>query len=78
MTPVRSSRDTLSAVLPGGNPHRPWRLPLGEDRTASPHGWLLHLGKPLQPYGHPTAGASLSLWEKTALPPQCPILNLTI
>ncbi|MEI1376112.1 hypothetical protein PQG02_07640 [Nostoc sp. UHCC 0926] len=40
-TPVRSSRQTLSAVPPGGNPHRPWRLPLGEDRTASPHGWLL-------------------------------------
>ncbi|MEH2468178.1 hypothetical protein [Nostoc sp.] len=34
LTPVRSSRDTLSAVPPGGNP--------------------------LQPYGHPTAGASLS------------------
>ncbi|MEI1377439.1 hypothetical protein PQG02_13625 [Nostoc sp. UHCC 0926] len=46
LTPVRSSRDTLSAVPPGGNPHRPWRLPLGEDRTASPHAWLFYLGKP--------------------------------
>ncbi|MEI1374402.1 hypothetical protein PQG02_23895 [Nostoc sp. UHCC 0926] len=44
MTPVASSRETLdarllatatlTAVPPGGNPHRPWRLPLGEDRTA--------------------------------------------
>ncbi|MEH2466182.1 hypothetical protein [Nostoc sp.] len=25
-------------------------------------------GEPLQPFGHPTAGASLSLWEKTGLP----------
>ncbi len=25
-----------SAVAHGGNPHRPWRLPLGEDRAASP------------------------------------------
>ena len=43
-TPVRSSRETLSAVPSGGNPqtlagslplrYRPWRLPLGEDRTA--------------------------------------------
>ncbi len=40
MTPVASSRETLSAVPPGGNPHRPWRLPLGEDRTASPRRWL--------------------------------------
>ncbi|WP_298919262.1 hypothetical protein [uncultured Nostoc sp.] len=34
LTPVRSSRQSLSAVPPGGNP--------------------------LQPYGHPTAGANLS------------------
>ncbi|MEH1830834.1 MAG: hypothetical protein V7L29_01810 [Nostoc sp.] len=27
-----------------------------------------HERNPLQPYGHPTAGASLSLWEKTGLP----------
>ncbi|MEH2465970.1 hypothetical protein [Nostoc sp.] len=27
---------SLTAVSHGGNPHRPWRLPLGEDRTASP------------------------------------------
>ncbi|MEH2391661.1 MAG: hypothetical protein V7K21_08255 [Nostoc sp.] len=46
LTPVRSSWETLSAVPPGGNPHRPWRLPLGEDRTASPHRWFLYLGKP--------------------------------
>ncbi|WP_176727078.1 hypothetical protein [Nostoc sp. KVJ20] len=26
----------LTAVAHGGNPHRPWRLPLGEDRAASP------------------------------------------
>ena len=26
----------LGAVAHGGNPHRPWRLPLGEDRAASP------------------------------------------
>jgi len=26
-----------AAVAPGGNPHRPWRLPLGEDRAALPH-----------------------------------------
>ncbi|WP_267871699.1 hypothetical protein [Nostoc sp. CHAB 5715] len=23
-------------VAHGGNPHRPWRLPLGEDRAGSP------------------------------------------
>ncbi|WDD32224.1 hypothetical protein PQG02_26735 [Nostoc sp. UHCC 0926] len=28
-------------------------------------------GDPLQPFGHPTAGASLSLWEKTALAYRC-------
>ena len=28
---------------------------------------VAHGGNPLQPFGHPTAGASLSLWEKTAL-----------
>ncbi|MEH2451312.1 hypothetical protein [Nostoc sp.] len=43
---------TLTAVPPGGNPqtlagslplrYRPWRLPLGEDRTASPQCWLLY------------------------------------
>ncbi|MEH2246953.1 hypothetical protein [Nostoc sp.] len=31
MTPVASSRETLSAVPPGGNP---------QDRTASPQRWL--------------------------------------
>ncbi|MEH2256190.1 hypothetical protein [Nostoc sp.] len=31
MTPVASSRETLSAVPPGGNP---------QDRTASPRRWL--------------------------------------
>ncbi|MBN4006326.1 hypothetical protein [Nostoc sp. LPT] len=50
MTPVASSRETLSAVPHGGNPqtlddsltlrYRPWRLPLGENRTASPRRWL--------------------------------------
>ncbi|OKH36932.1 hypothetical protein FACHB389_10470 [Nostoc calcicola FACHB-389] len=25
-----------AAVAHGGNPHRPWRLPLGEDRAALP------------------------------------------
>ncbi|MEH2397078.1 hypothetical protein [Nostoc sp.] len=44
LTPVRSSRDTLSAVPPGGNP---------QDRTASPHGWLLYLGKPHRPWRLP-------------------------
>ncbi|MEH1832387.1 MAG: hypothetical protein V7L29_09995 [Nostoc sp.] len=34
MTPVALSRETMKAVPPGGNPHRLWRLPLGEDRTA--------------------------------------------
>ncbi|MEH2462574.1 hypothetical protein [Nostoc sp.] len=28
---------------------------------------VAHGGNLLQPFGHPTAGASLSLWEKTAL-----------
>ncbi|MEH1834084.1 MAG: hypothetical protein V7L29_18935 [Nostoc sp.] len=28
---------------------------------------VVHGVNSLQPYGHPTAGASLSLWEKTTL-----------
>ncbi|MEH1833659.1 MAG: amylo-alpha-1,6-glucosidase [Nostoc sp.] len=40
MTPLASSLLTLSAVTHGENPHRLWRLPLGEDRTASPTQWL--------------------------------------
>ncbi|MEH1827562.1 MAG: hypothetical protein V7L22_19870 [Nostoc sp.] len=28
---------------------------------------VTHGGNSLQPFGHPTAGASLSLWEKTVL-----------
>ncbi|MEH2270958.1 MAG: transposase, partial [Nostoc sp.] len=31
----------LTAVPHGGNPHRLWRLPLGEDRTASPDGFKI-------------------------------------
>ncbi|MEH1892900.1 MAG: hypothetical protein V7K92_26800 [Nostoc sp.] len=63
MTPVVSSRETLdarllatatlTAVPPGGNPHRPWRLPLGEDRTASPQRWLLYAGEPVHRSGSP-------------------------
>jgi hypothetical protein len=36
--PVRSSRETRPRgwLLYLGKPHRPWRLPLGEDRSGSP------------------------------------------
>ncbi|MEH1828031.1 MAG: hypothetical protein V7L22_22310 [Nostoc sp.] len=33
----------LTAVAHGGNPHRPWRLPLGEDRAASPKSKIRNL-----------------------------------
>ncbi|MEH2462992.1 hypothetical protein [Nostoc sp.] len=54
MTPIRSSRQTLSAVPLGGNPLQPYGHPtagaslsrMGEDRTASLQGWLLYLGRP--------------------------------
>ncbi|MEI1377449.1 hypothetical protein PQG02_26315 [Nostoc sp. UHCC 0926] len=38
----------------------------GSDEGASPPTALLKTGDALA-FGHPTAGASLSLWEKTAL-----------
>ncbi|MEH2393599.1 MAG: hypothetical protein V7K21_18710 [Nostoc sp.] len=69
MTPVRSSRDTLSAAPPGGNP---------QDRTASPHGWLIHLGRPLQPFRHPTAGASLSQMGEDRSGSPMPHLNVRL
>ncbi|MEH2141651.1 MAG: hypothetical protein V7K54_05130 [Nostoc sp.] len=37
-------------------------------RAASPTGEARGVENSLQPYGHPTAGASLSLWEKIGLP----------
>ncbi|MBN4004694.1 hypothetical protein [Nostoc sp. LPT] len=44
LTPVASSRETLSAVPPGGNP---------QDRTASPQRWLLYAGEPVHRSGSP-------------------------
>ncbi|MEH1768707.1 MAG: hypothetical protein V7L27_17090 [Nostoc sp.] len=38
---------------------------------------VAHGGNPLQPFGHPTAGASLSLWEKTTLLHQAIADNLS-
>ncbi|BAZ53785.1 hypothetical protein NIES4103_64680 [Nostoc sp. NIES-4103] len=43
MTPVASSRETLSAVPPGGNP---------QDRTASPRRWLPNALPPPCPMPH--------------------------
>ncbi len=43
LLPRGDAARTGSAVTHGGNPHRLWRLPLGEDRAASPKSKIQNL-----------------------------------